>query len=132
MTFKKATRFRHFYAHVSCSNKAFGPLSLGAVGQNNQKYRLKYWASRSSVRSYVSLCSRALLRSFVRSLTHSQTRGKQPWPRYVPMCILTHHMVRLSWFKTRNNNYEDDDNNDGDDDKKQQFNNNNNGSDIHT
>ena len=50
------------------------------VGQNIQEYRLKYWATRSSVYSFAritrslaphySLCSHALLRSLIRSLAH--------------------------------------------------------------
>ena len=39
--------------------------------ENSQEYRLKYWATRPSVRSH-----RSLARSLARSLTHSLVRGE--------------------------------------------------------
>ena len=55
-------------------------LGQGTVGQNNQKYRLKYWASRSSVRSHRSLVRLLGIARFALTLhcAHSLTRSLTP------------------------------------------------------
>ena len=55
-----------------------GAIHLGTMVQSSQEFRRKYWATRSSVRSFTHLLappcllrSRATLHSLIRSLAHS-------------------------------------------------------------
>ena len=91
------------------------------MGQNNQKYRLQYWATRSSVRLFtrsLALLSHSLappyllrlLRSLVRSLTHfahSLARGTVNYSmaNYSvfffysdPQCIAESHKKRFRYI----------------------------------